>query len=66
MGSCSGFRRSSTWKNQNQKAINDIWLIPNAKFNLEGGIRTLKNIEEWLELGVNRVIIGTAAISKYC
>ena len=51
-------------KNQNQKAINDILAYSKCQIQLGGGIRTLKNIEEWLELGVNRVIIGTAAIEN--
>ena len=51
-------------KNQNQKAIKDILTLSKCQIQLGGGIRTLKNIEEWLELGVNRVIIGTAAIEN--
>ena len=27
-----------------------------------GGIRTIKDIEKWISLGINRVIIGTSAI----
>ena len=30
---------------------------------LGGGIRTLKDIEKWLDIGVHRVIIGTSAIT---
>ena len=29
---------------------------------LGGGIRTIKDIEKWVSLGINRVIIGTSAI----
>ena len=36
----------------------------NCKVQLGGGIRSLKNIESWIDLGVSRVIIGTAAIKK--
>ena len=48
-------------KNQNKKAIKDILAYSKCQIQLGGGIRTLKN-KKWLELGVNRVIIGTAAI----
>ena len=30
-----------------------------------GGIRTLKRVQEYIDLGVNRVIIGTAAITDF-
>ena len=29
-----------------------------------GGIRKIKDIEKWISLGINRVIIGTSAIIK--
>ena len=51
-------------KNQNQKAIKEILDYSNCKIQLGGGIRSLKNIEEWIALGVSRVIIGTAAIEN--
>ncbi len=51
-------------KNKNQKVIKDILAFSKCKIQLGGGIRTLHNIEEWLDLGVNRVIIGTAAIEN--
>ena len=34
----------------------------NCKVQLGGGIRTLEDIEKWIYLGINRVIIGTSAI----
>ncbi len=51
-------------KNQNQKAIKEILDSSNCKIQLGGGIRSLKTLEEWIELGVSRVIIGTAAIEN--
>lgn len=41
------------------KAILDVVSIP---VQLGGGIRDLRTIERWLEKGVERVIIGTAAV----
>lgn len=35
-----------------------------AKVQLGGGIRDMKAIETWLERGVNRVIMGTAAVQN--
>ncbi len=49
-------------KNKNEKTIREILGATNCKIQLGGGIRSLKNIESWIELGVSRVIIGTAAI----
>ena len=51
-------------KNQNQKAIKEILDSSNCKIQLGGGIRSLKTIEDWITLGVSRVIIGTAAIEN--
>jgi phosphoribosylformimino-5-aminoimidazole carboxamide ribotide isomerase len=41
------------------KAILDVLSIP---VQLGGGIRDLRTVERWLEKGVDRVIIGTAAV----
>ena len=51
-------------KNQNQNAIKDILATTKCSIQLGGGIRSLKKIEEWIKLGVKRVIIGTAAIEN--
>ena len=51
-------------KNENKKIIEEILGATNCKIQLGGGIRSLKNIESWIDLGVSRVIIGTAAIKK--
>lgn len=51
-------------KNENKKAIKEVLKSTNCKIQLGGGIRTLKNIEDWINLGVSRVIIGTAAIKN--
>ena len=49
-------------KNKNQKSIKKVLDNSNCKIQLGGGIRTLENIKNWISLGVDRVIIGTAAI----
>ena len=51
-------------KNENQKAIHEILESTNCNIQLGGGIRSLKIIESWINLGVDRVIIGTAAIEN--
>ena len=51
-------------KNQNQDSINEILRYSKCKVQLGGGIRSLKAIENWVNLGVDRVIIGTAAIEN--
>lgn len=41
------------------KRIHDEVGVP---IQLGGGIRTMKDVESWLELGIERVILGTAAL----
>ena len=45
----------------NQDAVKAI-LATGAQIQLGGGIRTIEHIETWLEAGVGRVILGTAAL----
>ncbi|NLK99866.1 MAG: 1-(5-phosphoribosyl)-5-[(5-phosphoribosylamino)methylideneamino]imidazole-4-carboxamide isomerase [Clostridiales bacterium] len=45
----------------NEEAIKDIVDNVNIPIQLGGGIRTIKDIENKLNLGINRVIIGTKA-----
>ena len=51
-------------KNENKKIIEEVLGATNCNIQLGGGIRSLKNIESWIDLGVSRVIIGTAAIKN--
>ena len=51
-----------TGKTQNYSAIKEIVDNSNCKIQLGGGIRNLSKIEKWLKMGVNRVVIGTAAV----
>ncbi|NLI90668.1 MAG: 1-(5-phosphoribosyl)-5-[(5-phosphoribosylamino)methylideneamino]imidazole-4-carboxamide isomerase [Peptococcaceae bacterium] len=46
----------------NDQAIKNIAKSASLKIQVGGGIRTLERIEELLELGVSRVILGTVAV----
>lgn len=47
---------------KNAQAVEDILARVKMPVQLGGGIRNLATIEGWLEKGVSRVIIGTAAV----
>jgi phosphoribosylformimino-5-aminoimidazole carboxamide ribotide isomerase len=47
---------------QNHHAVRDIIKAVDIPIQLGGGIRTHGHIEHWLEEGVSRVILGTAAV----
>ena len=46
----------------NRAAVEAIVKATPAKTQLGGGIRTMAAIEAWLEAGIGRVILGTAAL----
>jgi len=46
----------------NGAAVESILKSVSIPVQLGGGIRTLKNIEGWIEAGVSRVILGTIAV----
>ena len=46
----------------NGAAVESILKSVSIPVQLGGGIRTLANIEGWIEAGVSRVIVGTAAV----
>ena len=48
--------------NKNEDSIKRVMENTDCKIQLGGGIRTIKDIEKWIYLGINRVIIGTSAI----
>jgi phosphoribosylformimino-5-aminoimidazole carboxamide ribotide isomerase len=50
-------------KNKNEIPINRIVKNTKCKVQLGGGIRTLHDIEKWVDIGVHRVVIGTSAIT---
>lgn len=49
-------------KPMNAKAVEGILARIKLPVQLGGGIRDLKTVEAWLEKGISRVIIGTAAV----
>ena len=49
-------------KTQNSLAIKRIIRHSKCKIQLGGGVRSLFKIEEWINLGIDRVIIGTQAL----
>lgn len=53
-----------TGKRKNTSIIREIIQNTNLEIQLGGGIRSLETIDYWLELGINRVILGTAAIEN--
>lgn len=46
----------------NEEAVKSIIEAVDVKLQLGGGIRTLETIEQWLKLGITRVILGTVAL----
>ena len=50
-----------TGKTENKRAVQDILAI-GSKVQLGGGIRSLSAVDSWLEAGVSRIILGTAAL----
>jgi len=45
--------------------INEIVKNSKLKIQIGGGIRTLKHINAWIDLGIDRVIMGTAAVENF-
>ncbi|MDP3175549.1 MAG: 1-(5-phosphoribosyl)-5-[(5-phosphoribosylamino)methylideneamino]imidazole-4-carboxamide isomerase [Phenylobacterium sp.] len=48
----------------NADAVQDILNAVSIPIQLGGGIRTLADIERWIEAGVSRVILGTVAVRE--
>ncbi len=49
-------------RSANVKAVEDIIATTSLPVQLGGGLRDMKAIERWLEAGVSRVILGSAAV----
>ncbi len=49
-------------RNKNEVSIEKILRNTNCRIQMGGGIRTLSDIEKWVNFGVDRIIIGTSAI----
>lgn len=50
--------------NNNVQVIKDILAAISIPVELGGGIRTLQDASQWLDLGVERVIFGTVAVTN--
>ena len=50
-------------KSQNIGAIEDIVTKTSLKIQLGGGIRSLEDIQKWINLGVSRIILGTLLVN---
>ena len=48
----------------NENSVKDILANIKIPVQLGGGIRSIKDIEKWLNLGVNRAILGTIAVKN--
>jgi len=48
----------------NAAAVEAILSAVSTPVQLGGGIRTLKDVERWIEAGVSRVILGTVAVKQ--
>lgn len=48
----------------NASAVEEILSAVSVPVQLGGGIRTLKDVERWIEAGVSRVILGTVAVKQ--
>lgn len=48
----------------NESAVEAILQAVSVPVQLGGGIRSLKDIERWIEAGVSRVILGTVAVTE--
>ncbi|MEL6378173.1 MAG: 1-(5-phosphoribosyl)-5-[(5-phosphoribosylamino)methylideneamino]imidazole-4-carboxamide isomerase [Pseudomonadota bacterium] len=49
-------------ESENRARVQDIIASTGARTQLGGGIRTMTAVEGWLEAGIGRVILGTAAV----
>ena len=48
----------------NEKAVEAILEAVSVPVQLGGGIRSIRDVERWIEAGVSRVILGTVAVTK--
>ena len=46
------------------KSINEIVKKIKSKIQIGGGIRTIDDISRWVEMGVDKVVMGTAAVEN--
>lgn len=48
----------------NKSVIQDIVRVVDIPVQIGGGIRSLEQIEQWLQSGIRRVVLGTAAVKN--
>ena len=48
----------------NSPAVSDILETVGIPVQLGGGVRTLRDVARWIEAGISRVIVGTAAVRE--
>ncbi len=48
----------------NERAVEAILEAVSIPVQLGGGIRSLKDVERWIEAGVSRIILGTVAVTQ--
>jgi len=48
----------------NSTTINEIVKKVKSKIQIGGGIRTIDDISHWIDLGVDRIVMGTAAVEN--
>ena len=48
----------------NENLIKEISKIKNIKIQVGGGVRSLERIEKLLDFGIDKVILGTAAVER--
>ena len=48
----------------NKNIIKDIVKKNNLKVQVGGGIRSLESIKEWYDIGVDKIVLGTAAVEN--
>ena len=51
-------------KSTNSILIKEIIKNVKAKIQIGGGIRTIDDISRWIEMGVDKVVMGTAAVEN--
>jgi len=61
---CVDLNGAVSGKAVNAAAVEAILSAVSIPVQLGGGIRTLKDVERWIEAGVSRVILGTVAVKQ--
>lgn len=59
---CVDLNGAFAGRSVNTNVVKSILNTTGAKVQLGGGIRTLAHIEQWLNAGVSRVVLGTVAV----